>query len=98
MCYFALYFLVHLLLFPALYFDFRNLIVMSQQSQNLIELDICKCKEYCKIKTLRTSTNFDRKIWTCACSKVKNLSYSWIIERAISVSVNVGKCHFKKLI
>lgn len=45
-----------------------SLIVMSQQWEyvNLIESNICKCEEYCKLKISKTPRNPNHKFWGCA--------------------------------
>ncbi|KAG5598735.1 hypothetical protein H5410_030105 [Solanum commersonii] len=42
---------------------------MSQNSVNIEEADICKCGDYCRLKTLRTHLNPGRRFFGCKASK-----------------------------
>ncbi|KAK4731114.1 hypothetical protein R3W88_024102 [Solanum pinnatisectum] len=48
---------------------------MSQNSVNIEEADICKCGDYCRLKTSRSPLNSGRRFFGCKASnrKVKEL-------------------------
>ncbi|KAG5589488.1 hypothetical protein H5410_040002 [Solanum commersonii] len=61
---------------------------MSQNLVNIEEADICKCGDYCQLKTLKTPLNLGRRFFGCRASKMDDSSLENTDESSRFVSWN----------